>query len=141
MSLFANLGPSTVRFVSYSINSFFLHNTDEDVIIKACQLLKPKLSSCYDQLCTKTMCSIINLISHPLAYPLNLSFSNGIFPNCFKIVNAVYPYIKEAIRPNLIINLSTISIHPSLSKVLKRIMCNRIVFINWFPVKFAFLWV
>ena len=97
---FAYLGPSTVaniisygadykRFVLHSMNSFFLHNTDADEIITACRLLKPKLLSGYDQFPTKTTCGTIDLISHLLAYLFNLSFSNGIFPNCFKIAKVV----------------------------------------------------
>ena len=75
---FTDLGLSTVanknsnsadfkRFVSHTIISFFLYNTDADEIIKVCRSLKPKLSSGYDQLPTKTMGGIIDLISHPLA--------------------------------------------------------------------------
>ena len=78
-------GADFKRFVLNSINSFFLHNTDADEIIKVCRLLKPKLSSGYDQLLTKTMCGIIDLISHPLVYLFNLSFSNGIFPVASKL--------------------------------------------------------
>ena len=101
---FADLGPSSVaninsygadfkRFVPHSTNSFFLHNTDANEIIKVCRLLlKPKLSSGYDQLPTKTMCGIIDLISHPQAHLFNLSFSNSIFPNCFKITKVVPLY-------------------------------------------------
>ena len=127
----ANLGPSTVanmnsngadfkRFIPHSINSFFLHSTDADEIIKVCQLLKPKLSSGYDQLPIKTMCGIIDLISHPLAYLFNLSFSNSIFPSCFKIAKVVPLYKGD--DTSKLINFRPISIFPSLSNVFERIM-------------------
>ena len=72
-------GADFKQFTPQSINSFFLHNTDVDEINKVCRLIKPKLSSGYDQLFTKTICGIIDLISHSLAYLFNLSFSNHFF--------------------------------------------------------------
>ena len=112
-------------FVPHSINSFFLHNTDANEIIKVCRLLKLKLSSGYDQLPTESMSSIIDLISHPLAYLFNLSFSNGIFPSCFKIAKVIFLY--KGGDTSKLINYRPISILPSLSKVLERIMYNRMV--------------
>ena len=125
------MGPGTVAninsngadfkwLVPLSINSFFSHNTDADEIVKVCRLLKPKLSSGYDQLPTKTKCGIIDLISHPLAYRFNLLFSNGIFPSCFKIAEIVLLY--KGGDTSKLINFRPTSIFSSLSKVLERIM-------------------
>ena len=100
-----------------------MHNTDANEIIKVNRLLKTKLSSGYDQLPTKIMCGMIDLISHHLAYLFNLSFSNGVFPSCFKIAKVV-PLCKGDDTSKLI-NFRPISILPLLSKVLEKIMCNR----------------
>ena len=144
MILSQTLGPSTVadinsngadfeRFVPHYINSFFLHNTDADEIIKVRRLLKPKFLSGYDHLPTKTVCGIIDLIFHPLAYLFNLSFSNGIFPSYFKI-SKIVPLYKGGDTSKLI-NVRSISIFPSLSKVLERIMYNKMVlFIDSQPI-------
>ena len=133
---FADLGPSTVakinsngadfkRFVPHSINLFFLHNTDVDEIIKVCRFLKPKLSFDYDQLLTKIMCDVIDLISDTLAYLFNLSFSNGIFLSCCKIAKVVFLY--EGGDTSELIDFRSISSLPSLSKVFERIMYNRMI--------------
>ena len=71
-------------FVPHSINSFFLHNTDVVEIIKVRRLLKPKLSFGYNQFSTKTMCGIIDLISHSFLIYRSLTafFSVALkFPN------------------------------------------------------------
>ena len=71
------------------------------------------------------MCGIINLKFHPLAYLFNLSFSNSIFRICFKIAKLVPLYKRD--DTSKLINFSTISTLSSLSKVLERIMYNRMV--------------
>ena len=76
------------------------------------------------------MSGIIDLITHPLAYLFNLSFSNGIFPSCFKIAKVVPLYKGD--DTSKLINFRPTSILPTLSKVLKRIMYNKMVsFINF----------
>ena len=77
--------------------------------------------------------SIDIIISRPLAYIVNLSLSYGIVPDEMKIARVI-PLYKAGDRSRLT-NYRSISILPSFSKYLERIVYNRLInFINKFHI-------
>ena len=72
---------------------------------------------------------VFNMLIHPLTYVTNLSLSQGIFPDELKVAKIIPLY--KANDPMLFNNYRPISLLPLFSKVLERIMYNRILkFIN-----------
>ena len=67
---------------------------------------------------------IIYSILLPLHHIINLSFKNGHFPNCLK-VSKVLPLFKSGDRHS-ITNYRLISVLSSLSKLIKKIILNRL---------------
>ena len=66
----------------------------------------------------------ISGIFNPLKHIFNLSRQTGIFPNGMKIVR-VSPILKKD-EEFLFTNYRPISVLPCFSKVLERLMCNRL---------------
>jgi hypothetical protein len=62
--------------------------------------LKPKKSSCYNEITTKILKACASLISHPFSYLYNHSVCIGIFPDCLKsaVVNQL---CKKADKTNV----------------------------------------
>ena len=65
----------------------------------------------------------IQIIAEPLTYIMNLSISNGIVPDQMKIARVV-PLFK-ADDQSLFTNYRPVSVLPSFSKFLERIIYNR----------------
>jgi hypothetical protein len=132
---FANLGPNTVKnvtgdgnyseFVLRNANSFVLEQTSPDEVVKVCLSLKAKASCGIDGVSTKLLQHVINEIAGPLSHIFNLSFLYGIFPASLKVARVV-PIFKGG-DPTKLINYRPVSILPSISKLLERLMYNRIM--------------
>ena len=91
--------------------------------------MKKKVSSGFDEMSTKLVSDIIEDIACPLTYIINLSFSTGIVPNKMKIAKVI-PIYKSGEISNLS-NYRPISLLPAFSKLLEKIMYNRLLsFIN-----------
>ena len=67
----------------------------------------------------------IDIVSTPLAHIINLSISNGIVPDEMKIARVI-PLYKSGDR-ELIVNYRPVSILPSFSKFLERVIYNRLL--------------
>ena len=72
----------------------------------------------------KVLKNIINPIAEILSYLFNLSFEKGLFPDCFK-VSKVIPNFKSGSSLDMN-NYRPISIIPSLSKILEKIVKLRL---------------
>ena len=64
-------------------------------------------------------------VATPLAHIVNLSLSHGIFPNDMKLAKIV-PIFKNG-NTKLFNNYRPISMLPAFSKILEKIVCNRLL--------------
>ena len=83
-----------------------------------------KKSGGYDNIDPNIIRHVIPQIANQLAHIFNSSFTMGIVPRKLTIVKAIPLYKSE--NPELFTNYRPISIIPSLSKILERLMYNRI---------------
>ena len=135
-SFFVNIGPSLadkldrpnenfVKFLPIPINSsLFLNPTNVQELIEITKNLKSSKSQGYDRISTFLLKQIIHYIASPLCHIFNLSISTGICPDFLKIAK-VNPVFKKD-NPHEITNYRPISILPSISKILEKIIYNRL---------------
>jgi hypothetical protein len=142
---FVKLGPSTVQHlpqpvyreymsnVPSVVTSFFMSCTTPDEIIACTRTLSPKTSCSFDDISTILIQRVIETISSPLNHIFNLSFKYGVFPDKMKIAKIV-PIYKSGPATDLI-NYRPISVLPAFSKILEKLMYNRMVsFLNKFNI-------
>ena len=114
----------------------FLPTVTTDEVIKIVFALKNGAPG-YDDIDSKSLKSIVHLIACPLTYVFNLSLSNGVFPMEMKISNVV-PLFKGG-DEMLFTNYRPVSLLITLSKVLERVMYNRLInFLNEFKLLFEY---
>ena len=136
---FVNRGPTLASKI-YSNNSFnkyldptkyitssmFLYPVVEEEVLKVSNsCLKPNKSAGSDNLKPGIIRLVIHLIVKPLTHIFNLSFTTGVFPNKLKIAKVIPIFKKD--EPNLYENYRPISVLPCLSKIIERLMFNRII--------------
>ena len=134
---FSKIGLSTSENVPRSQNrisdflkrpcphSMYLEQIEPDQIIEVVNKLKPKLSSGHDDIPTKLLKLSIDSILLPITHIVNRSFSTGIFPNQLKVAK-VLPIHKSS-NPNELTNYRPISLLPAFSKLLEKIMFNKVM--------------
>ena len=99
--------------------------TSEEEISKLIKSSKKTKSPC-DVFPSSLYTSILPIILPHLNRIFNLSLSSGIFPTNFKHA-AVFPILKKAnLDPNIPSSFQPISLLPFLSKILEKIVANRI---------------
>ena len=136
-SFFTNVGPELASKINKSNNSHFSQylpeskqnamffiSTHEHEILKIVKALKTKNSSGYDGISTKLLKQIIPNIVSPLEYIFNLSLSTGCCPDLLKIAKVIPIYKKE--DPSQVNNYRPISLLPSISKILEKIVYKRL---------------
>ena len=106
-------------------SSIFLNPTNPEEIIKIVKKLKDSNSSGIDNISTKLLKSIIDEISPVLSHIFNRSILLGIVPSQLKIAK-VNPIFK-ANDNQIFSNYRPISILPSISKILEKIIYNRLL--------------
>ena len=134
---FTNIGPSlsknipsshikAVDFLSNrtTLNSLYLYPATPPEIAKIIKLMKPKTSTGHDNISPKVLKSIDDTIALPLTHIANLSMSTGIFPNRMKIAKVITIYKSD--DTTLFKNYRPISILPTFSKILERLVYNRL---------------
>ena len=121
-------------YLNYTFpNSIFLTSTDEKEIQQITRSFHSGKAPGNDNIPMGVVKSSIDIISRPLAYIVNLSLSYGIVPDEMKIARVI-PLYKAGDRSRLT-NYRPISILPSFSKYLERIVYNRLInFINKFHI-------
>ena len=137
---FVNIGPtlernipaSEVDYMSFlkgrNPHSIFIKNTDEDEIYNIVQNLKSQ-SSGWDGISCSIVKRTLQYIIKPLVYIFNTSLNEGHVPKELKIARVV-PIHKSKDKSHLQ-NYRPISILPIFSKIIERIMYNRLSdFIN-----------
>ena len=138
-SYFTNIGPQLAskiknkhvhsNFTKFLPSNFdkslFFTPTDEEEILKIVKRLKPSRSSGHDEISVYILKKIIKQITTPLSYIFNLSLSSGICPNSLKIAKVI-PIFKRKDDPSLLTNYRPISLLPSISKILEKIIHKRL---------------
>ena len=107
-----------------SNTSIFLKPTDYIEILNVVRLLKNSHSSGHDEISTFLLKKIIGSILTPLVHICNLSLMTGVFPSSFKLARVIPVHKKDDVM--VVSNYRPISILPSFSKVLERIVYNRL---------------
>ena len=134
---FVNIGPTLAKgipcvedkdcstFLENSVtNSIYLNPVTPNEILDIVKHFKNKYSSGYDDLNMVTVKKSISCILQPLTYICNLSMETGLFPDNMKTAKVI-PLFKAGDR-KLISNFRPISILPQFSKILEKIIYNRL---------------
>ena len=132
---FTNIGQNlnaklnqTVHDPTHYINNnpanFFCTPTCPTEIINIVHSNNSKKSGGYDNVDPNIIQHVIPQIANQLAHIFNNSFTMGIVPRKLKIAKVIPLYKSE--NPELFTNYRPISILPCLSKILERLMYNRI---------------
>jgi exonuclease III len=135
---FASLGSNAIKHLPdapFKKFSFFnqhtcaLWDTNPNEIISTVADLPSKASCGFDGISTIILKSIISFIAVPLANIFNKSFSCGSVPDVLKIAKVV-PIFKSG-DTNDLINYRPVSLLPSISKIIEKIVYKRMFgFIN-----------
>ena len=134
-AFFINIGPTLAKsFEKYKgsptnyltnpqINSLFVSPV---LLTEICNIVCSLKDSARadDEIRMGPLRSVLPYIDGPLTYLCNLSLSQGIFPDILKIANVIPLYKKD--DPMLFINYRPVSLLCSLSKILEKIMYNRV---------------
>jgi hypothetical protein len=107
-----------------SKTSLFMYPTDPEEINKITSSLKPKTSLGHDRISSKLIKLLSNSIKIPLSKIINKSLESGMVPHSWKIAKVIPIHkSKEKTKMN---NYRPISLLPSLSKVLEKIVHHRL---------------
>ena len=100
--------PTTPQEVGMAINSFKLNKAsgNDDIL------------PFFLKMATQLIASLLSML-------INSCFTYGIFPNKQKLAKVVPVFKKEP--SNMLTNYRLISLLPSLSKLIKRLICNRLL--------------
>ena len=113
-----------IIFQGLARNLFFLHPTNLHEIIDIVRSLKRSKSSGFDEISVNLLKKIIHPIAIPLTHIFNLSLSTGRCPNSLKLAKVIPVYKKD--ESSLITNYRPISLLPSLSKILEKLVYKRL---------------
>ena len=105
-------------------HSFFLIPTTPEEIEKVINKLKPKTSCGFDEINSKIIKKSSMVIAIPLAHIINLSLEKGIVPDQMKIAKVIPIYKSK--ESDQMKNYRPISLLPSFSKILEKIVYNRL---------------
>ena len=94
-------------------------------VIDIVNILKSSNSVGYDQIFPKLIKNVISEISTPLSNIINLSWNTGKVPDQLKIAKIIPIY--KSNDKELVSNFRPISILPFFSKILEKIMYNRLL--------------
>ena len=106
--------------------SIFLSPTDPDEIHKIIKSLKSKKNCGNDQLTSKFFKSVAETISVPISILINISLETALVPNSLKLAKVI-PIYKAKAKDDFS-NYRPISILPSVSKILEKVIHKRLYF-------------
>ena len=134
---FINVGPNLASKIpednrcptSYMTNlatdNLLLSPVVEEETVKIIKALKDS-SSGWDDISARVVKTTYNSFITPLTYIMNLSLETGIFPAELKIARVI-PIFKAG-ESSIFSNYRPVSVLPLFSKILERIMYNRLLF-------------
>ena len=107
--------------------SLFMKPVSVDELLKICTSLNPSKAYGIDNISPRVVKESIFYFVEPLCYIFNKSISTGVFPESLKEAKVIPLglYIKKNSKQN-IDNYRPVSILPVLSKLLERVMYNRV---------------
>ena len=108
-----------------TLHSFALIDTDEAEVDRVIMTMRNDCATGLDKIPCFFIKQYKRYLIPPLTYIFNLCFSKGIFPNVLKQA-VVHPIYKSGDK-SCINNYRPIALLPSLSKVLERLIYNRLV--------------
>ena len=123
----ANKIVSTVNPMSYissNMHSIFIPSISEDEVLHAISLLNNAAPG-YDGLQARIMKQIVHVYVRPLTYLINMSLTQGIFPEELKLAKVIPIYKSE--DEQLLQNYRPISVLPFFSKIYEKIMYKYVV--------------
>ena len=127
-TLAENINDCNQHFTNYLLQSqdesFSLPPITHDELINVIEQLRDS-SPGHDGIPMKILRAIVPVISPVVLHICNTSFSAGVFPDDLKIAKVI-PIYKDGDKM-LFKNHRPISILPAMSKILEKIMCNRMV--------------
>ena len=116
--------------------TIFLKQATNDEILRIISKLNSNTPG-HDEICLNDISLVIDILINPLTHIINLSLSQGIFPEELKRAKIIPLY--KASDPMLFSNYRPISLLPLFSKVLERIMYNRLIeFINKYKILYKY---
>ena len=104
--------------------SLFLNPTNLHEVTDTVRSLKRSKSSGFDEISVNLLKKIIHPIALPLTHIFNLSLSTGRCPTSLKIAKVTPVYKKD--DSSLITNYRPISLLPSISKILEKLVYKRV---------------
>lgn len=115
--------------ISNPYSLFLFPVTPDEIVEVASHCLKSNKAAGFDNFKPSVMRNVIHVLAVPLTHIFNISLSHGVFPNRMKVAK-VAPVFKKG-DPKMFSNYRPISVLPSLSKILERIVYNRLLaFLN-----------
>ena len=135
-NFYVNLGPQLAQNIpahqlpidsttnNNNPHSFFFTPVTPIEILKIVHNLRPKTSCGFDNISPKLLKQTILHIVHPLCHIMNLSLSTATVPQKCKIAK-VLPFFKSD-NPHIFKNYRPISLLPTFSKILERLVHNRL---------------
>jgi len=136
-NFFVNVGPDLAKKIpaaseSYkhflplsNSNSLFLKPTDNIEIKQIILALKNSYSKGHDNLSVNTIKTCSDQLAEPLCMIFNKSIEEGIVPDDLKIAKIIPIYKSD--DKKIISNYRPISVLPAFSKILERLLCNRLL--------------
>jgi len=115
-----NVKPYTDYLTNHTDTTFDFTLITEEIIINIINKLPNKKSCGTDNISNKLLKKIKHFISGPLTLIVNQCLTTGIFPDNFK-VSKIIPIYKKDDR-KLLTNYRPISLLPTMSKIIERIM-------------------
>ena len=123
-----NIGTCECNFSNYlpqsCDKSFFLNPTNVHEVTDTVRTLKRSKSSGFDEISVNLLKKIIHPIASPLTYIFNLSISTGRCPDSLKLAKVTPVFKKD--DSSLITNYRPISLLPSISKILEKLIYKRL---------------
>ena len=145
---FVNIGPTLAKkipkvdklpssFMKTRINdSMYVNEVTHDELKSIIKNLKES-SPGWDEISARVIKSTFDNFKEPLLHVLNLSLLTGVFPSELKVAKVI-PLFKAG-DPLLFSNYRPVSVLPLFSKILERLMYNRLLsFINQHKILYAF---
>lgn len=105
--------------------SFVMTLTDESEVLGVIRDLREKCAVGVDLISGTVIKRYAQLLATPITHICNLAINSGVFPQVFKL-GQIKPIYKSGDK-NLVDNYRPISVLPTLSKILERIMNKRLV--------------
>ena len=107
-------------------NHFVFNITNEREVYELILKLDSSKGPGTDNIDTKSLKSIANIISKHLSLLFNQSILEGIYPQCLKIAKCVPIFKGSPLDPSLPVNYRPISILTGINKIFERILHNQL---------------